>query len=113
MSASEIDELGHVDYLVVEFPPASAFSQVGSRRSSPCSSSPGPSPRSWPDVVHLAEAMENDSVAGVVVWENSWTAPFASATPEAGGQLIAAGRIPTQAIAASIAAEVAAPGEGE
>ncbi len=55
------------------------------------------------DVVHLAEAMENGSVAGVVVWENSWAAPFASAARRAGGQLIASGRIPTQAIAASIA----------
>ncbi len=57
------------------------------------------------DVVHLAEAMENGSVAAVVVWENSWAAPFASAARRAGGQLIADGRIPTQAIAASIAAE--------
>ena len=64
------------------------------------------------DVVHLAEAMENGSTAGVVVWENSWAAPFASAARRAGGQLIATGRIPIQAIAASIAAEDAAPSEG-
>jgi hypothetical protein len=31
------------------------------------------------DVVHLAEAMENGTTAGVVVWENTWAAPFASA----------------------------------
>jgi hypothetical protein len=60
------------------------------------------------DVVHLAEAMENGSTAGVLVWENSWAAPFASATRRAGGQLIATGRIPIQAIAASIEAENAA-----
>jgi hypothetical protein len=65
------------------------------------------------DVVHLAEAMENGSVAGVVVWENSWAAPFASAARRAGGQLIATGRIPIQAIAASLAAEDAATSEGE
>ena len=53
------------------------------------------------DVVHLAESMENGSTAGVVVWENRWAAPFASAARRAGGQLIASGRIPIQAIIAS------------
>jgi hypothetical protein len=57
------------------------------------------------DVAHLAAAMENDSTAGVLVWENRWAAPFASAARRAGGQLIASGRIPIQAILASIEAE--------
>ena len=57
------------------------------------------------DVVHLAESMENGSTAGVVVWENRWAAPFASAARRAGGQLIASGRIPIQAIIASLEAE--------
>lgn len=60
------------------------------------------------DVELLAEAMEPGSVAGVVVWENRWAAPFAAAARRAGGQLIASGRIPIQAIAASIEAELAA-----
>ena len=60
------------------------------------------------DVAHLAAAMEPGSVAGVLVWENTWAAPFASAARRAGGQLIATGRIPIQAIAASIEAEQAA-----
>ena len=59
------------------------------------------------DVEMLAEAMEPGSVAGVVVWENRWAAPFASAARRAGGQLIATGRIPIQALAASIEAELA------
>lgn len=59
------------------------------------------------DVALLAEAMEPDSVAGVLVFENRWAAGFASATRRAGGQLIASGRIPIQAIAASIEAELA------
>lgn len=59
------------------------------------------------DVVSLAAAMENGSAAGVVVWENCWAAPFASAVRRAGGQLIADGRIPIQAIAATMAAEEA------
>ena len=60
------------------------------------------------DVAHLAAAMEPGSVAGVWVWENTWAAPFASAARRSGGQLIATGRIPIQAIAASIEAEMAA-----
>jgi Family of unknown function (DUF6325) len=60
------------------------------------------------DVLNLAAAMEPGSVAGVLVWENTWAAPFASAARRAGGQLIATGRIPIQAIVASIEAESAA-----
>lgn len=60
------------------------------------------------DVAMLAEAMLPGSVAGVLVYENVWAAPFASALRRAGGQLIASGRIPVQAIAASIEAELAA-----
>ena len=59
------------------------------------------------DVELLAEAMEPGSVAGVLVFENRWAAPFANAARRAGGQLIANGRIPIQAIAASIEAELA------
>ena len=64
------------------------------------------------DVAHLAEAMENGSTAGVLVWENTWAAPFASAARRAGGQLVASGRIPIQAILASLEAEDAAINEG-
>jgi hypothetical protein len=57
------------------------------------------------DVAHLAEAMEPGSTAGVVVYENVWAAPFASAARRSGGQLVASGRIPIQAILASLEAE--------
>jgi hypothetical protein len=57
------------------------------------------------DVVHLAAAMDPGTVAGVLVWENTWAAPFASAARRAGGQLVASGRIPIQALLASIEAE--------
>ena len=57
------------------------------------------------DVALIAEAMEPGTVAGVVVWENLWAAPFAAAARRSGGQLIASGRIPTQAILASMEAE--------
>ena len=57
------------------------------------------------DVEHLAAAMEPGSTAGVLIFENLWAAPFASAARRSGGQLIANGRIPIQAIIASIEAE--------
>ena len=57
------------------------------------------------DVVHLAAAMDPGSTAGVLIYENLWAAPFASAARRAGGQLIANGRIPIQAILAAIEAD--------
>lgn len=59
------------------------------------------------DVVNLAAAMEPGTVALALVWENAWAAPFASAARRAGGQLVATGRIPIQAIAASMEAALA------
>ncbi|MFL6131354.1 MAG: DUF6325 family protein [Nocardioidaceae bacterium] len=59
------------------------------------------------DVVHLAEAMDPGSTAGVIIYENLWAAPFASAARRAGGQLIANGRIPIQAILAAVEADEA------
>ena len=63
------------------------------------------------DVVNLAAAMDPGSVAGVLVYENLWAAPFGSAMRRAGGQLIANGRIPIQAIIAAIEADEAAAEE--
>src|SRR5882757_471309 len=57
------------------------------------------------DVANLAAAMDPGSTAGVLIWENLWAAPFASAARRSGGQLIANGRIPIQAIIASIEAD--------
>ena len=65
------------------------------------------------DVVHLAAAMEPGSTAGVLIWENLWAAPFASAARRSGGQLIANGRIPIQAIIASIEADNALTSVGD
>ncbi len=63
------------------------------------------------DVAHLAASMEPGTVAGVIVWENLWAAPFASAARRAGGQLVATGRIPIQAIVASLEADELNEGE--
>jgi hypothetical protein len=64
------------------------------------------------DVLHLAAAMEPGSVAGVLIWENLWAAGFASAARRSGGQMIANGRIPIQAIIASIEADDALATQG-
>jgi hypothetical protein len=64
------------------------------------------------DVANLAAAMDPGSTAGVLIWENLWAAPFAAAARRSGGQLIANGRIPIQAIIASIEADEALAMEG-
>ena len=61
------------------------------------------------DVENLANAMEPGTTAAVLVWENTWAAPFASAVRHNGGQLVASGRIPIQALLAAVEADA----EGE
>ena len=65
------------------------------------------------DVAHLAAAMDPGTTAGVLIWENLWAVPFAAAARRSGGQLIANGRIPIQAIIASIEADEADETEGD
>jgi hypothetical protein len=64
------------------------------------------------DIEHLAAAMDPGSIAGVLIYENLWAAPFGSALRRAGGQLIANGRIPIQAIIAAIESDAALAAEG-
>jgi hypothetical protein len=52
------------------------------------------------DVEAIGAALEPGSVAAVLVWKNVWAAPFGSAVRRSGGQLVASGRIPIQALAA-------------
>ena len=151
MTSNTVDELGPVDYLVVEFPPgARNFSgeiaaelvaladtelirvldllvlekaEDGSLEAFEIDESADADEirvleariaeiLSADDVVHLAAAMEPGTVAGVLVWENTWAAPFASAVRDAGGQLVANGRIPIQAIVASLEADESETNEG-
>ncbi len=144
MADVDIDELGPVDYLVVEFPPgASHFTgemaaelaklvdsgtvrlldlvilakdadgaiealeiedleQIDDLRTAETQLA---ELLAADDITHLAAAMEPGTTAGVLVWENSWAAPFATAARRSGGQLIASGRIPIQAILASLEAD--------
>jgi len=148
----ELDELGPVDYLVVEFPPDTA-NFTGEMAAELAALAEAGTIRildvlilqkgddgsidaleiddldaveelvaleaeiaeilAADDVAMLAEAMENGTTAGVIVWENTWAAPFASAARRAGGQLIASGRIPIQAIIASLEADEASMTEGD
>ena len=54
------------------------------------------------DLEEAATALEPGTVAGVLVWENRWAAPVAVAMRRSGGQLVATGRIPIQALLASL-----------
>ncbi len=50
------------------------------------------------DTVEAAQALEPGTSAALLVYENLWAAPFATAVRRSGGQLVASGRIPVQAI---------------
>ena len=54
------------------------------------------------DLAEAANALEPNSSAGILVYENVWAAPFARALRRAGGQLVASGRIPVQAILSAL-----------
>jgi hypothetical protein len=54
------------------------------------------------DLQDAAAALEPGTSAAVLVWENRWAAPVAVALRRSGGQLVASGRIPVQAILASL-----------
>jgi hypothetical protein len=149
MTDRTIDELGPVDYLIVEFPAgqqnftgegvdelvrlhdsgiirimdvlilekaddgsidANELSDLGDLGELQRIEAQLAQTLSEEDVVHLAAAMDPGTVAGVLIYENLWAAPFASAMRRAGGQLVANGRIPIQAIIAAIEADAAAEG---
>lgn len=54
------------------------------------------------DLEEAGAALDPGSAAAVLVFENRWAAPFAVAVRRSGGQLVANGRIPTQAILAAL-----------
>ena len=144
MNDEDMDELGPIDYLVVEFPAGKAdFSGAMAEELEQLWSSAvtvrvldlliitkdadgavdafelhefedgqvGRAPRAWApssrscsreeDVGHIAAALEPGTVAAALVWENTWAAPFAGVVRHSGGQLVASGRIPMQAIIAA------------
>ena len=64
------------------------------------------------DVESIGAAMEPGSVAAVLVYENVWAAPFGAAVRRSGGELVANGRIPIQALAAALEADETTVTEG-
>jgi hypothetical protein len=151
MSERSLDELGPVDYLIIEFPAGESnftgemakellalvdagtirvidililtknedgsvdaieLSDVGELGELQALEAELAELLAEDDVVNLAAAMDPGSTAGVLIYENLWAAPFASAARRSGGQLIANGRIPIQAIIASIEADEALVTEG-
>jgi len=54
------------------------------------------------DTQEAASALEPGTSAALLVYENRWAAPFASALRRSGGQLVASGRIPIQAMLAAL-----------
>lgn len=153
MNASELDVLGPVDYLVVEFPADKADfsgemgaeltdlvdrglvrvldlvllrkdddgsveaaelaevdeSAVGALRSLEADVA---MLLAEEDVAEIGTALEPGSYAAVLVYENSWAAPFASSVRRSGGELVANGRIPTQALLSAIEADGTTDEEG-
>jgi hypothetical protein len=62
------------------------------------------------DIADAATAMDPGTAAGVLVYENVWATPFARALRRSGGQLVASGHIPVQALVAALDAMEAAEG---
>jgi hypothetical protein len=54
------------------------------------------------DLDQAATAMDDGCVGGVLVFENAWAAPFAKSLRANGARLVANGRIPVQAILATL-----------
>ncbi len=145
--SAELDEMGPIDYIVVEFPgskmtgegfPTFSTSSTGASSASSTSSS---SPRTSTgrsrgsrsrtstatvssisrrsrvrlpgllgedDIEEAGTVLEPGSSAGILVYENVWAGPFAAAVRRGGGQLVASGRIPIQAMLAALEAAEAA-----
>ncbi|MCX5391600.1 DUF6325 family protein [Streptomyces sp. NBC_00094] len=63
------------------------------------------------DLDEAGMALEPGNAAGILVYENLWAAPLARALRRGGAQLVAGGRIPVQALLASLEAAEAAEGD--
>jgi len=54
------------------------------------------------DVDEAGAVLEPGTSAALLVFENTWAAPFATAVRRSGGQLVSSGRIPVQAVLAAL-----------
>lgn len=60
------------------------------------------------DIDAAAQAIQSGSTAGLIIYENRWAAPLATALRRSGAQLVGGGRIPVQALLAALDAAEAA-----
>ena len=90
MSTEQLEELGPIDYVVFEWqgeqPDAGEIQPL------------------LLDLVDrgVVRILDPGTSAAVIVWENRWAAPVAAALRRSGGQLVASGRLPVQAILAAL-----------
>jgi len=91
------DADGGVEVLEVTDPggPAAGFSYFAGARSGLLGDE---------DVQEASSAMEPDTVAALLVYENAWAAPFVAAARRSGGELVASARIPATDIMAAVEA---------
>jgi hypothetical protein len=54
------------------------------------------------DISEAGAVLEPGTSAALLVFENTWAGPFAAAVRRSGGQLVASGRIPVQAVLAAL-----------
>jgi hypothetical protein len=54
------------------------------------------------DFTEAGQALDPGCSAAILVYENTWAAPFATALRRSGAQLVANGRIPVNAIIAAL-----------
>ena len=54
------------------------------------------------DLQEAANALEPGRLAVLIVYENTWAAPFVAAAREAGGEMVASARIPAQELMAAL-----------
>lgn len=54
------------------------------------------------DVAQAGEVLEPGTSAALLVFENTWAAPFVSAVRRSGGELVASGRIPAEDVLAAL-----------
>lgn len=59
------------------------------------------------DVADIAEDLDNDSFATILLFENTWATAFSNAVLKAGGQLVLSDRIPSRVVDEAIAAQTA------
>ena len=133
----DLQEMGPVDYLCIEFPPGSQAGQglphlvnlvdrgiirvldlrflrknedgtvnelVGEQLDSGLTLFQGAASGmlGGDDLEEAAAVLAPGSAAALIVYENVWAAPFAVAVRQAGGQVIAGGRIPVQSLLAAL-----------